>query len=226
MADYDYLYKDDDPDRQAVLEEMRMHLDASVGLGPKGTGEGFEAYARLLYPYDTEKTAFARAMTDSTCAIRTMRLYEQLGLEHKDLRQPYAKQSGQAVRLAHGIPRSWGAWIDVPRVAKKGAPPPPWPLPGWVLLLGGYDGEQAHLVNVTDEEEDDVIVSVDGGQPDVDGPDDDRIPDGSIQRLRRRVVRTSTGVLRTYHATKGTPGRHVRGMFDLAGYVAKKRKAA
>lgn len=212
-----YAYRDADPERQAVLDEMRDRLDESVGLGPNGSGEGLEHGALLLYPHDDLATAISFFRSQYVCALRVMRLYEQLGLEHPLLRKPYARQLGRAVEIARRVPSDYGAWRGVP--ARKGQGDPPWPRPGFVAIIGGRGGEQPHALSVVDETPDGLTVSVDGGQPDVDGPDPDHIPDGAIQRVTRRFVRNAPGDLRAY-TPDGRPGRHVLGLADLAGLVA------
>jgi hypothetical protein len=224
-----YHYRDADPARQAVLDEMRERLDASVGLGPNGTGEGLDAGARLLYRHDRFDRALALFKKQFTCALRVMAEYEDLGLEGKGLGRPYDGRN-DAMQVVHGIMRAAGAWVDLPlRVpgAKAGDPrlDTPWPRPGYVVILGARAKQEPHALIVVDETPDGLTVSVDGGQTDRDGPDADGIPDGCIQRVTRRFVRHAPGDLRSY-TPAGAPGRLVYGLADLAGYVARLRATA
>lgn len=211
-----------------ALEQMRIRLDASVGLGPNGSGEGLEHGAALLYPRDPIDVAMALFKVQFTCALRVLREYEDAGLDDKRLRRPYAGRN-DAMVLVHGVLRAYGAWVDLPvRVPGAGRGDPrldaPWPRPGFVVILGSRAGQEAHALIVVDEEPEGVLVSVDGGQRDIDGPDADHIPDGSIQRVRRIFARHAPGDLRSYKPD-GTPGRLVYGLGDLAGLVAKLRAA-
>jgi hypothetical protein len=219
-----YHYTDPDPARQRALDAMRARLDASVGLGPNGSGEGLEHGAALLYPRDPIDVAMALFKKQFTCALRVLREYEDAGLDDKRLRRPYSGRN-DAMVLVHGVLRAYGAWVDLPvRVPGAGRGDPrldaPWPRPGYVVIIGERAKQQAHALSVVDETPDGLTVSVDGGQPDRDGPDPDTLPDGCIQRVGRRFVRHAPGDLRAY-TPAGVPGRLVYGLGDLAGLVAK-----
>lgn len=221
-----YHYTDPDPARQGALDAMRARLDASVGLGPNGSGEGLEHGAALLYPHDPIDVAMRLFKRQFTCALRVCREYEDAGLGDKRLARPYAGRN-DAMQLVHGVLRAYGAWVDLPvraPGARAGDPrlDAPWPRPGFVVILGARGGQEAHALSVVDETPDGLTVSVDGGQRDVDGPDPDGLPDGCIQRVSRRFVRHAPGDLRAY-SPAGAPGRLVYGLGDLAGLVAKLR---
>lgn len=185
-------WQHDEANNERVRAAFSAILMPWVGLGPKGSGERLEAYATILYPHDDRNKAIAFAKVHSTCALTSLAAAEALGAVTSFTGDPYARHQGEAVSMIVALCRRLGTVVEPWRDPK--APPPP---PGSIVLIGGVNGEQEHLTNVVTRADgmgpDDALLCVDGGQPDVDGPDDDNEPDGGIQAIVRRFAPSAPG---------------------------------
>jgi hypothetical protein len=202
-----------------VRDAFAAVLTSWVGLGPKGNRERWETYARTLYDNDLIAQALAMSASQSTCAITSIKACEALGARMRWHGDPYVKHLGKAVSMALAIGRSLGSYVSV--YGRVGAPAP---CVGCVVFIGGARGQQEHLLNVIAEAPEhgpDAYVCVEGGQPDVDGPDEDSEPDGAIQATVRKfpTVATSRDMVAWSLSPKTglwVPGRVVNGWFDVA----------
>jgi hypothetical protein len=212
------LFVDPTPKRQAILNELRAAATGGLGLGPLGN---LDAYTRLLYPHDSiaEARTFARYRDGSFLWV--LRLLEKLGIQHPRLRGSRLAHDFRPESALVEIAHSLGAWIDL-RDPFVGAWAP-WPTAGHLVVFGRDPG---HAAVILDEDALGLLVSIDAGQEGEPACDDDRVPDGSIQVVRRRLVRRAPGLLQAFHPRSGWPGRPVVGVVDVVGLVMGLRPPA
>lgn len=199
------------PQRQKILVEFRAATTGALGLGPES---GLDAYTKLLYPGESlsRTRLFARYRDGS--ALWALRVLEKLGIRHPGFQGSRSSPEFHPRRVLAEVASDFGAWTDVESLPEGAWVP--WPAPGHLVVFGG---DPTHVSVIVDEDNDGRLVSIDAGQAGEGSEDDDRRPDGSIQIVRRCLVRKTPGILQAFHPITFRPGRQVVGVADVLTMV-------
>ncbi len=202
------VYVDHNPLRRPYLKSLRLRASARLGLGPTGS---LEEFASLLYPYDDPGEARVMARYRDSSALWALRLCEWMGLRHELLSDKVLVPGRRPLAMLETIGRAYDVWHPLP---PEGGTWGKWPAPGTIAV---FSGDPGHVSVVLDEDLLGLLVSIDAGQPGCVAIDDDRSSDGSIQVVRRRLIRRSPGILQAFHPMTSCPGRQLSAVFDLVG---------
>jgi hypothetical protein len=147
-----------------------------VGLGATDVPPGNrQAFIDLIAPLENPQAAAYMVDKMSTCALTVRGLWRCYGVRHDILYKPYVV--GRAVADVVSVARTHSAWFTNGAVIE----------PGDVVLIGGDSSGPEHVLVCVSVDNEDNLISVDGGQVTKEGKQ-------VIKQVTRKLVKKRSGL--------------------------------